>query len=129
MDQVLSPSTRSGGVMAAWWGALAQRPTTCGVASNDDVLALQEAGPVPPLDPDGDFHYQDSTTVNGYTIHHCLRDFDHDPAMPRHMCFLETDPNGHRNNLAMVTEAGCPPMVTAAGALLALHAGCGGGTR
>lgn len=31
-----------------------------------------------------DFHHQDSTTVNGYTIHHYLRDFGHDPVMPRH---------------------------------------------
>jgi hypothetical protein len=71
---------------------------------NHDVLALQETGPVPPLDPNGDFHCQDSTTVNGYT----LRDFGHDPVMLRHVYFLETDPNGHRNNLTMVTEVEVP---------------------
>jgi len=64
---------------------------------NHDVLALQEAGAVPPPDPNGDFHCQDSTTVNGNTIHHyLLRDFGHDPVMLRHVYFLETDPNGHQ---------------------------------
>src|SRR5206468_10209952 len=32
---------------------------------NHDVIALQEAGPLPPLDPGGVFSYQDSRTVNG----------------------------------------------------------------
>jgi hypothetical protein len=72
---------------------------------NHDVLALQEAGPLPPLDPNGIFHYQDSTTINGHAIYHYLRNFgSNDRPILRHVYFLETDPNGHRVNLAMVTE-------------------------
>jgi hypothetical protein len=73
---------------------------------NHDVLSLQEAGPLPPLDPNGLFHYQDSTTINGYTIYHYLRNFGSDDRpILRHVYFLQTDPNGNRVNLAMVTEA------------------------
>jgi cytolethal distending toxin subunit B len=73
---------------------------------NHDVLALQEAGPLPPLDPNGIFHYQDSTTISGYTIYHYLRNFGTaDRPILRHVYFLQTDPNGNRVNLAMVTEA------------------------
>src|SRR2546421_10616071 len=42
---------------------------------NHDVLALQEAGPLPPLDPGGVFSYQDSQTSNGRTVYHYLRNF------------------------------------------------------
>jgi hypothetical protein len=38
--------------------------------ANHDVLALQEAGPLPPLNANGLFAYQDSTTISGYTIYH-----------------------------------------------------------
>ena len=73
---------------------------------NHDVLALQEAGPLPPLDPNGVFHYQDSITISGYTVYHYLRNFGSDDRpILRHVYFLQTDPNGNRVNLAMVTEA------------------------
>src|SRR5438093_9264328 len=40
---------------------------------NHDVIALQEAGPLPPLDPGGVFSYQDTRTVNGMTVYHYVR--------------------------------------------------------
>jgi hypothetical protein len=72
-----------------------------------DVLALQEAGPLPPLDPNGVlFRYRDSTNVNGYTVHHFERNFGtRSRPINRHVYFLQTDPGGNRVNLAMVTEA------------------------
>jgi hypothetical protein len=74
--------------------------------ANHDVLALQEAGPLPPLNPNGLFAYQDSTTISGYTIYHYLRNFGTSSRpILRHVYFLQTDPNGNRVNLAMVTEA------------------------
>lgn len=73
---------------------------------NHDVLALQEAGPLPALDPNGLFHYQDTTTINGYNIYHYLRNFGtENNVILRHVYFMQTDPNGNRVNLAMVTEA------------------------
>src|SRR5207253_3354945 len=42
---------------------------------NHDVIALQEAGPLPPLDPGGVFSYQGSFTSNGRTVYHYLRNF------------------------------------------------------
>ena len=69
-----------------------------------DVLALQEAGPVPPQNQNGPFLYQDSTTSNGYTVYHYLRNFGTSSRpILRHVYFMETDPNGHRVNLAMVS--------------------------
>src|SRR6267142_4044376 len=38
-----------------------------------DVIALQEAGPLPPLDPNGVFSYQDTRTVNGMSVYHYIR--------------------------------------------------------
>src|SRR2546421_8518950 len=76
-----------------------------------DVLALQEAGPVPPQNQNGPFLYQDSTTSNGYTVYHYLRNFGTSSRpILRHVYFMETDPNGHRVNLAMVS-AGLPDRV------------------
>jgi cytolethal distending toxin subunit B len=74
--------------------------------ANHDVLALQEAGPVPPQTQTGPFVYQDSTTNFGYTVYHYLRNFGTSsrPVL-RHVYFMETDPNGHRVNLAMVSAA------------------------
>jgi hypothetical protein len=74
--------------------------------ANHDILALQEAGPVPPQNQNGPFVYQDSTTSNGYTVYHYLRNFGTSsrPVL-RHVYFMETDPNGHRVNLAMVSAA------------------------
>ncbi|MFI5783875.1 RICIN domain-containing protein [Nocardia sp. NPDC051570] len=72
---------------------------------NHDVVALQEAGPIPPQDPNGRlFRYQNQVTINGHVIYHYLRNFG-TPSRPidRHVYFLETDPNGHRVNLAFVT--------------------------
>jgi hypothetical protein len=72
---------------------------------NHDVLALQEAGPLPPLDPGGVFSYQDSQSSNGRTVYHYLRNFG-TRTRPnfRHVYFMQTDPNGNRVNLAMVTQ-------------------------
>src|SRR5262249_42396976 len=49
-----------------------------------------------------------STSYDGYTIHHYLRDFGHDRVMRQHVYFREPAPNGHRNTLAMVTEVEVP---------------------
>jgi hypothetical protein len=69
-----------------------------------DVLALQEAGPLPPRDQTTAFLYQDSVRVSGYTVHHYLRNFGSDSrSLWAHVYFMETDPSGHRVNLAMVT--------------------------
>ena len=72
---------------------------------NHDVIALQEAGPLPPLDPNGVFSYQDRRSVNGMTVYHYLRNFG-TRSRPnfRHVYFMQTDPNGNRVNLAMVTQ-------------------------
>jgi cytolethal distending toxin subunit B len=73
---------------------------------NHDVIALQEAGPLPPLDPGGVFSYQDThTSPSGLRVYHYLRNFG-TRSRPnlRHVYFMETDPNGHRVNLAMVTQ-------------------------
>lgn len=69
-----------------------------------DVVALQEAGPVPALDPNGLFSYQDSTTVGPYAVYHYLRNFG-TSSRPnvQHVYFMQTDPGGNRVNLAMVT--------------------------
>jgi hypothetical protein len=74
--------------------------------ANHDILALQEAGPVPPQNQNGPFVYQDSTTSNGYTVYHYLRNFGTSsrPVL-RHVYFMNTDPNGNRVNLAMVSAA------------------------
>ena len=73
---------------------------------NHDVIALQEAGPVPPLDPGGVFSYQGThTSASGLRVYHYLRNFGTRTRTNfRHVYFMETDPNGHRVNLAMVTE-------------------------
>ena len=43
---------------------------------NHDVIALQEAGPVPPLDPGGVFSYQGThTSASGLRVYHYLRNF------------------------------------------------------
>ncbi|MFF4739581.1 RICIN domain-containing protein [Streptomyces sp. NPDC001262] len=71
-----------------------------------DVLALQEAGPIPPLVRDGVFRFRDEITVNGHVVYHFVRNFGtRSRPMERNVYFMETDPNGHRVNLAMVTEA------------------------
>jgi cytolethal distending toxin subunit B len=73
---------------------------------NHDVIALQEAGPLPPQDPNGVFSYQGSSSSNGLTVYHYLRNFGTSTRpIFRHVYFMETDPNGHRVNLAMVTTA------------------------
>src|SRR5262249_40498482 len=76
-----------------------------------DVLALQEAGPVPPLNPEGrDFQYRNSRTVLGHTIYHYLRNFGTERhPIRRHVYFMNTDPGANRNNLAMVTEEEVQP--------------------
>jgi len=60
---------------------------------NHDVIALQEAGPLPPLDPNGVFSYQDRRSVNGMTVYHYLRNFG-TRSRPnfRHVYFMQTDP-------------------------------------
>jgi hypothetical protein len=76
-----------------------------------DVLALQEAGPLPPQDPNGQFAYVDSTTfvqplpLPSYTVYHYTRNFG-TASRPtiRHVYFMQTDPNGNRVNLAMVSR-------------------------
>ena len=73
---------------------------------NHDVIALQEAGPLPPLDPGGVFSYQDThRSPGGLRVYHYIRNFG-TRSRPnfRHVYFMETDPNGHRVNLAMVTQ-------------------------
>jgi hypothetical protein len=72
---------------------------------NHDVIALQEAGPLPPLDPGGVFSYQGSVSSNGRTVYHYIRNFG-TRSRPnfRHVYFMQTDPNGNRVNLAMVTQ-------------------------
>jgi hypothetical protein len=71
-----------------------------------DVLALQEAGPVPAQDPNGLFAYQGSFSSGPLTVYHYLRNFGTSSRpIVRHVYFMETDPNGHRVNLAMVTAA------------------------
>jgi cytolethal distending toxin subunit B len=73
---------------------------------NHDVIALQEAGPVPPLDPGGVFSYQGTlASASGLRVYHYLRNFGTRTRTNfRHVYFMETDPNGHRVNLAMVTQ-------------------------
>ena len=80
--------------------------------ANHDILALQEAGPVPPQNQNGPFVYQDSTsytdpaTGKTYTVYHYIRNFGTSSrTVLRHVYFMETDPNGHRVNLAMVSAA------------------------
>ena len=71
-----------------------------------DVIALQEAGPVPNAnDPRSPFTYVGSVGTGAGTIYHFTRNFGtrSRPAI-RHVYFLQTDPNGNRVNLAMVTE-------------------------
>jgi cytolethal distending toxin subunit B len=73
---------------------------------NHDVIALQEAGPLPPLDPNGVFSYQDThTSPSGLRVYHYIRNFG-TRSRPnfRHVYFMQTDPNGNRVNLAMVTQ-------------------------
>src|SRR6267142_5164415 len=71
-----------------------------------DVIALQEAGPVPNAnDPRSPFTYVGSVGTGAGTIYHFTRNFGtrSRPAI-RHVYFLQTDPNGNRVNLAMVTQ-------------------------
>src|SRR5437879_3375559 len=72
---------------------------------NHDVIALQEAGPLPPLDPGGVFSYQDRRSVNGRAVYPYIRNFG-TRSRPhfRHVYFIQTDPTGNRVNLAMVTQ-------------------------
>ncbi|KOU34452.1 hypothetical protein ADK54_40495 [Streptomyces sp. WM6378] len=70
-----------------------------------DVVAIQEAGPIPPMDRNGIFHWQENIRANGHTVYHYLRNFGTpDSPVLRHVYFLETDPAGHRVNLAFVTH-------------------------
>ncbi|KIZ16767.1 RICIN domain-containing protein [Streptomyces natalensis] len=70
-----------------------------------DIIALQEAGPLPARNQEGPFKYVDSTMVGDETVYHYTRNFGtRTSPINRHVYFLETDPRGHRVNLAMVTE-------------------------
>src|SRR3979411_860724 len=60
---------------------------------NHDVIALQEAGPLPPLDPNGVFSCHDTQTPpSGRRVYHYIRNFG-TRSRPnfRHVYFMQTD--------------------------------------
>lgn len=74
------------------------------LTNSHDVLALQEAGPLPPMVAGGLFSYVGSVGNGAGTVYHYTRNFG-TSSRPifRHVYFMRTDPGGNRVNLAMVT--------------------------
>lgn len=77
------------------------------LAQGHTVIALQEAGPLPPTNnPIGSaFTYVGSVVRSGLTIYNYVRNFG-TSTRPRwwYVSFMNTDPNGHRVNLAMAVD-------------------------
>lgn len=75
------------------------------LTAGHDVLALQEAGPVPALTPGGSFNYVNTYGNGAGAVHHYTRNFGTSSRpLLRQVYFLRTDQGGNRVNLAMVTR-------------------------